>query len=172
MTASVLAQKRDAVKNNRRLSAGMTLAWILVLSVIFWLQPADSSGTAAVNLTGTYTAKATVIVESEDGSGTPSTLALEIKMNLVDTGAVLNGDLTFRGQNWLVWVSFPVSGTYKVNAAKLRLKVNMCLESPTVSVNTLVLPDGSLSVASGSILLTCNFGQVRMIVPDNVRLNR
>ena len=170
MTASVLAQKRDAVKNNRRLFAGMTLAWILVLSVIFWLQPADSS--AAVNLTGAYTAKATVIVESEDGSGSPSTLALEIKMNLVDTGAVLNGDLTFRGQNWLVWVSFPVSGTYKVNAAKLRLKVNTCLESPTVSVNTLVLPDGSLSVASGSILLTCNFGRVRMIVPDNVRLNR
>ena len=131
-----------------------------------------SSSNTESSLTGVYVAKATVVIESQDGSDVPSTYALEVKLTIIDTDGTVSGELSFRGQNWLVSLSFPVSGTHKLKEAKLKLKVTMCLESPTVSVNAVVIPNGSLLVAKGMQLLTCNFERLRMILPEEIRFNR
>ena len=131
-----------------------------------------SSSNTESSLTGVYVAKATVVIESQDGSDVPSTYALEVKLTIIDTDGTVSGELSFRGQNWLISLSFPVSGTHKLKEAKLKLKVTMCLESPTVSVNAVVIPNGSLLVAKGMQLLTCNFERLRMILPEEIRFNR
>lgn len=158
---------------NHSKSRFVTRSILLAALLILGWQVADSSSyTVSSSLAGIYTGNVKLRLTAEGDLTTPAPLTLEVKLTMTETDDGLVGELSARPPNWLITFSLPITGTNTENTVRLKVKVTLCLETPSVWVSLRVTPDGHLLIGKSTQTLNCNFSAWQLDLLDEVKLTR
>ena len=138
---------------------------IQALMTMLWL---GTTQTSAPNLSGLYTSQSEIVIGLNETTG--SSVLVDLKLNLTDTQGQLTGYLTVQAQNSIFPLTLTATGHYQAQAIHLKLMVGFCLESPSIKVNLVLAPDGAIEFSQTTEIITCNFSQIRLVLPHRVRL--
>ncbi len=120
------------------------------------------------NMSGLYTSQTEIIIGLDQTVG--SSVVVDLKLDLTDTDQKLTGYLTVQVPNLILPLTLSAIGEYQAQTMHLKLLVGFCLESPSIKLDLTLADDGAIEFAQTTVVVTCNFSPIRLVLPRQVRL--
>jgi hypothetical protein len=143
--------------------------WFALSTTLICVWGAFRIFAAPNSLSGRYVTDSELVISSEVGTGTPQVFPLELRMNLTDANKSLKGALVASTKNVPISFSFALTGERHDPLVRLKLDISMCFEAPSVTVEATLRSDGSIEVPATSQVISCNFGRMRLALPQATR---